>query len=51
MKHERLIIVVEDESQADTILEVLTEGEEEGKIDFPFQVERRVCDGDGGSIG
>ena len=36
----RLIITVDTDGQAEDILDVLREAEEEGDINFPFEVQR-----------
>ena len=40
----KLMITIENDEQADKVLEVLKEAEEQGELDFPFDVERQ--DGD-----
>lgn len=39
-------ILVEDEDQKDAIVEWLTEGEEEGHLDFPFTCHAETFDPD-----
>ena len=37
----KLMITIENDEQADKVLEVLKEAEEQGELDFPFDVERQ----------
>ena len=40
----KLMITIENDEQVDKVLEVLKEAEEQGELDFPFDVERQDQD-------
>ena len=42
MSDVQLIITIENDEQADKVLGVLNEGEVNGELDFPFDLQKRV---------